>query len=204
MAAVIAATATWISVSAERRLSVLSASATRPQCTPSVAAGKGCGRTARCCPCVRCADSGYLVWLGICSIEETRMAAEDFMESEVALAAAATAATAAIFSPRVRDVMRKGAVYGVAGVLTAGRAVTGVARGAADGVAAAMPSGRSTRPAAASSSTRSRAASKASRSRSTAARPKPRTKPASRSTRAPRSGGAASSGSASTPASSGS
>ena len=202
MAAVTAATATWISVSAERRLSVLSASATDPQCTPSVAAGKGVGaRHGRYCPCVRCAGSGYLVWLCICSIEETRMAAEDFMESEVALAAAATAA---IFSPRVRDVMRKGAVYGVAGVLTAGRAVTGVARGAADGVAAAMPSGRSTRPAAASSSTRSRAASKASRSRSTAARPKPRTKPASRSTRAPRSGGAASSGSASTPASSGS
>jgi hypothetical protein len=73
------------------------------------------------------------------------MAAEDFMESEVALA---VAATAALFSPRVRGVVRQGAVYGVAGVLTAGRAVAGVARGAADGVGAAMPSSRGARTAA--------------------------------------------------------
>jgi len=59
------------------------------------------------------------------------MAADDFMESEVAIAAAATAA---LLSPRVREVARRGAVYGVAGVLTAGRAMAGAARGAGRGV----------------------------------------------------------------------
>jgi hypothetical protein len=128
------------------------------------------------------------------------MAAEDFMESEVALAAAATAA---LLSPRVREVARKGAVYGVAGVFTAGRAIAGVARGAVDGVGAAMSSSRGTRSAAQSNPSRSRAASTASRSRSTASRAKPRTKAPSRSTRARSAGSAASSGSGSTPASSG-
>jgi hypothetical protein len=44
------------------------------------------------------------------------------------------AATAALFSPKVRGVLRQGAVYGLAGVLTAGDAigsfVSGVSRGA--------------------------------------------------------------------------
>ena len=44
------------------------------------------------------------------------MAAEDFFESEVALAAAATAA---VLSPRVRGILRQGVVYGVAGLTVA-------------------------------------------------------------------------------------
>jgi hypothetical protein len=69
------------------------------------------------------------------------MALDDFVESEVAITAAAAAV---VFSPRVRGVLRKGAVYGVAGLLVAGDAVgsfvRGVGRGAqnaAGGAAAA-------------------------------------------------------------------
>ena len=57
------------------------------------------------------------------------MALEDFFESEVAIAAGVTAA---LSSPRVRNVMRRGAVLGLAGVMTAGDAVVGAAKGAAD------------------------------------------------------------------------
>lgn len=56
---------------------------------------------------------------------------EDFFEAEVA---AAVAATAALFSPKVRGFLRRGAVYGVAGVLKAGDAVTGFARGVGQGM----------------------------------------------------------------------
>ena len=59
------------------------------------------------------------------------MALDDFMETEVAVAAAATAA---IFSPRVRGVLRRGAVLGLAGALMARDSLAtfthGVARGA--------------------------------------------------------------------------
>jgi len=59
------------------------------------------------------------------------MAVEDFVESEVAVA---VAATAAILSPPVRSVLRRGAVYGLAGALMVGSALEsfglGVARGA--------------------------------------------------------------------------
>ncbi len=58
------------------------------------------------------------------------MALDDFVESEVAIAAAVAAA---VFSPRVRGVLRKGAVYGVAGVLVAGDAVGSFARGVGRG-----------------------------------------------------------------------
>ena len=58
------------------------------------------------------------------------MALEDFLDSEVAVAVAATAALA---SPRVRGVLRRGAVYGLAGLLTAGEMITSFARGAARG-----------------------------------------------------------------------
>jgi nucleoside phosphorylase len=44
---------------------------------------------------------------------------------------AAVGATAAVLSPRVRRVARKGAVYGLAGVLKAGDVVVAAARGAA-------------------------------------------------------------------------
>jgi hypothetical protein len=59
------------------------------------------------------------------------MALEDYLESEVAIAVAATAAA---LSPRFRRVLRRGAVYGVAGALKATDVVTAAARGVASGV----------------------------------------------------------------------
>jgi hypothetical protein len=61
------------------------------------------------------------------------MALDDFLESEVAIA---VAATAAVLSPGVRRVLRRGAVYGVAGALKASDVVTAAARGVAQGVSA--------------------------------------------------------------------
>lgn len=59
------------------------------------------------------------------------MALEDYLESEVAIA---VAATAAVMSPRGRRLLRRGAVYGVAGALKATDVVTAAARGVASGV----------------------------------------------------------------------
>ena len=56
------------------------------------------------------------------------MAVEDFLESEVAVA---VAVTAAVLSPRVRGVLRRGLVYGVAGVLKAGDAPSSTVQNAA-------------------------------------------------------------------------
>jgi hypothetical protein len=53
------------------------------------------------------------------------MAAKDYLDSEVAVA---VAVTAAVFSPRVRGVLRRGAVYGVAGALMAGDAISAAAQ----------------------------------------------------------------------------
>ena len=58
------------------------------------------------------------------------MALDEYLESEVAVAVALTAAA---LSPRVRGLMRRGAVYGVAGALKATDPVTAVARGVAQG-----------------------------------------------------------------------
>lgn len=58
------------------------------------------------------------------------MAAEDFIEAEVGVA---VAATAVVLSPTVRSWLRKGAVYGLAGVMMAGDAVAAAARGASRG-----------------------------------------------------------------------
>ena len=69
------------------------------------------------------------------------MALEDYLESEVVVA---VAATAAVFSPRVRKVLRRGAVYGLAGVLMAGDAVSAAARNAAPGVQQAAASAAGT------------------------------------------------------------
>ncbi|GHO85806.1 hypothetical protein [Dictyobacter formicarum] len=55
----------------------------------------------------------------------------DFVEPEIAVTAAITAA---ICSPRARKVMRKGLVYGMAGILTAGDVVTTFARSVRQGV----------------------------------------------------------------------
>jgi hypothetical protein len=51
---------------------------------------------------------------------------DDFVGAEVGVA---VAATAAVLSPRVRGVLRRGAVYGIAGALIAGGAVSSGARG---------------------------------------------------------------------------
>ncbi|MBV9453179.1 MAG: hypothetical protein JOZ19_03505 [Rubrobacter sp.] len=55
---------------------------------------------------------------------------DDFVGPEVAIA---SAVTAAILSPRVRGVLRRGAVYGVAGALIAGDALSTAARGVGRG-----------------------------------------------------------------------
>ena len=62
------------------------------------------------------------------------MALDDYLESEVAVAVAATAAA---LSPGFRRVLRRGAVYGVAGVLKATDVATAAARGVARGASAA-------------------------------------------------------------------
>ncbi len=69
------------------------------------------------------------------------MALEDYLESEVVVA---VAATAAILSPRVRGVLRRGAVYGLAGVLRAGDAISSAAPGVSQGAQQAAASAAST------------------------------------------------------------
>ncbi len=59
------------------------------------------------------------------------MALEDYLEPEVAVAAAVSAA---IFSPQVRGFLRRGLVYATAGVLMAGDALGAFARGVGEGV----------------------------------------------------------------------
>jgi hypothetical protein len=56
---------------------------------------------------------------------------DDLMSTETAFVAAATAA---VFSPRTRETLRRGAVLGVAGALKVGDVVAGAARGATRGV----------------------------------------------------------------------
>lgn len=58
------------------------------------------------------------------------MALDDYVESEVAIAVAVTAAA---LSPRVRGILRTGAVYGLAGVFAAGDAIGAFARGVGRG-----------------------------------------------------------------------
>jgi hypothetical protein len=62
------------------------------------------------------------------------------LDREVGLA---VAATAAVLSPRTREVARKGAVYGLAGALKAGDVVLSTARGAAQGAQSSMGGGSS-------------------------------------------------------------
>lgn len=56
---------------------------------------------------------------------------EDLLEPEVAAAAAVVAAVA---SPQVRNALRRGAVFGLAGLIVAGDAVTSFAKGVGRGV----------------------------------------------------------------------
>ncbi len=53
------------------------------------------------------------------------MALDDYLEPEVAIA---VAVTAAVTSPPVRKVLRRGLVYGLAGLLVAGDRITSAAR----------------------------------------------------------------------------
>ena len=72
------------------------------------------------------------------------MAVEDYLDSHVAIA---VAATAAVLSPRVRKVLRRGAVYGVMGVLMASDAISAAARNAKAGLATdGTTTGTSDRP----------------------------------------------------------
>ncbi|WP_207229383.1 hypothetical protein [Ktedonosporobacter rubrisoli] len=65
------------------------------------------------------------------------MEPEDFLEPEVAVTAAVVAA---VFSPRIRKVIRRGLVYGTAGVLIAGDAVTSFAKNIGEGAKQATTS----------------------------------------------------------------
>ena len=58
------------------------------------------------------------------------MELEDYLQPEIAVTAAVTAA---IFSPRVRKLLRRGAVYGTAGVLIAGDTITSFVRSVGQG-----------------------------------------------------------------------
>lgn len=58
------------------------------------------------------------------------MGLDDMCGSRVAVA---VAATATVMSPKARKVIRRGAVYGIAGVLAAGDAVSAASRGAREG-----------------------------------------------------------------------
>ncbi len=66
------------------------------------------------------------------------MALEDYFESEVGIA---VAATAVVLSPQVRGWLRRGAVYGLAAVLKAGDAISTAARGVASEVQNTAASG---------------------------------------------------------------
>jgi hypothetical protein len=63
--------------------------------------------------------------------ESEKMALEDFTDPEVAIVAAVAAA---VFSPKVRGWLRRGAVYSMAGMLVAGDAISLAARGIGKGV----------------------------------------------------------------------
>ncbi len=69
------------------------------------------------------------------------MALDDYLESEVVVA---VAATAAVLSPRVRKVLRRGAVYGIAGVLRAGDVISSTAPAVSQGAQQAAASAAST------------------------------------------------------------
>ena len=59
------------------------------------------------------------------------MELEDYLEPEIAVTAAVTAA---VFSKRGRQILRRGAVYSIAGLMIAGDAVTSFARNIGQGI----------------------------------------------------------------------
>jgi hypothetical protein len=58
------------------------------------------------------------------------MELEDYLEPEIAVTAAVTAA---LFSQRGRQILRRGAVYSIAGVMTVGDAIASFARSIGQG-----------------------------------------------------------------------
>lgn len=62
------------------------------------------------------------------------MEVEDYLEPEVAVTAVVAAA---IFSPKARKLIRKGAVYGLSGLLVAGDVLTSVGKSIGQGASAA-------------------------------------------------------------------
>ena len=79
------------------------------------------------------------------------MALDDLMETEVGVALVATAAAV---SPRARNVLRRGAVYGLAGAMKAGDVVYGAARGVVRGAASSVSGSNSSAPQRSASSPR--------------------------------------------------
>jgi hypothetical protein len=79
--------------------------------------------------CSTCVHQRYINKKGI-----DIMALEDYLEPEIAVTAVVVAAVA---SPRARKIIRRGAVYGLAGILVAGDALTTVGKGIGRGVQAA-------------------------------------------------------------------
>ena len=86
------------------------------------------------------------------------MAVDDYLDGEVAVVAAATAA---VFSPQVRGAMRKGLVYGTAGVMTAGDAAVSAAKGAGNAVQRAVGRGSNSNRASSAGSRSSSGATRA-------------------------------------------
>ncbi len=83
------------------------------------------------------------------------MGVDDLFSTESAVVAAATAA---VFSPRTRETMRRGMVLGVAGAMKAGDVATGAARGLSRGVRGQESSGATRSGSSSSGSARSQAA----------------------------------------------
>lgn len=108
------------------------------------------------------------------------MGVDDYMDRE---AGAIAAATAAAVSPRARELLRRGAVYGLAGLLKAGDVAIAAARGAVQGAkngAASTARPSTTKPSASrqtrrSGSTRSGGASRSGSRRTGQARSRRRT-----------------------------
>jgi hypothetical protein len=78
------------------------------------------------------------------------MALEDFLEPEVA---ATAVVVAAVFSPRARKIIRRGAVYGLAGILVAGDALASAGKSVGRGVQAASDASHKAQAATTSSTT---------------------------------------------------
>jgi hypothetical protein len=62
--------------------------------------------------------------------DKTGMELEDYLEPEIAVTAAVTAA---LFSPRGRQIIRRGAVYSIAGVMIVGDTIASFARNIGQG-----------------------------------------------------------------------